>query len=229
MRKRTSRRMSAEYEDFEDLFRAGPLSYFCATEFLKCVRRLVLFLMETSGALSPPARRHLRWLHRRSKGIDRTPYDSLATRGGGCKPFVQFWTQRLSAAVVTGDARRTLNAISACVRSASVLGCTVVTSMRDRAYLREATRLADVCDEAAFVAAFGEANDPARLGALVDSNTITLPLLLRVAPAGTPDPTPLLYNDAFHALAASSMLATLCNIAVFMVLLPPRKALGRAQ
>ena len=83
------------------------------------MRRLVLFLMETSGALSPPARRHLRWLHRLSKGIDRTPYDmNLATRGGGGKPFVQFWTQRLSAAVVTGDARRTLNAISACaVRS----------------------------------------------------------------------------------------------------------------
>ena len=79
---------------------------------------LVLFLVETSGALSPPARRHLRWLHRRSKGIDRTPYDNSAACDGGAKPFVQFWTQRLSAAVVTGDARRTLNAISACaVRS----------------------------------------------------------------------------------------------------------------
>ena len=79
---------------------------------------LVLFLVETSGALSPPARRHLRWLHRRSKGIDRTPYDNSAAGDGGAKPFVQFWTQRLSAAVVTGDARRTLNAISACaVRS----------------------------------------------------------------------------------------------------------------
>ena len=51
------------------------------------MRRLVLFLMETSGALSPPARRHLRWLHRRSNGIDRTPYDNSATRGGGGKPF----------------------------------------------------------------------------------------------------------------------------------------------
>ena len=75
---------------------------------------LVLFLMETSGALSPPARRHLRWLHRRSKGIDRTPYDNPAARGRGGKPFVQYWTQRLSAAVVAGDARRALNAISAC-------------------------------------------------------------------------------------------------------------------
>ena len=139
----------------------------------------------------------------------------------------------LAPAVTSLFGRRHAAAIyqrtGAVITVASVLGCTVVTSMRDRAYLREATRLADVCDEAAFVAAFGEANDPARLGALVDSNTITLPLLLRVAPAGTPDPTPLLYNDAFHALAASSMLATLCNIAVFMVLLPPRKALGRAQ
>ena len=43
---------------------------------------LVLFLMETSGALSPPAKKHLRWLHRRSKGnlgkMDGTPYDGWA-------------------------------------------------------------------------------------------------------------------------------------------------------
>ena len=51
-------------------------------------------------------------------GATASPVNHLATRGGGGKPFVQFWTQRLSAAVVTGDARRTLNAISACVRSA---------------------------------------------------------------------------------------------------------------
>ena len=38
--------------------------------------------METSGALSPPAKKHLRWLHRRSKGnlgkMDGTPYDGWA-------------------------------------------------------------------------------------------------------------------------------------------------------
>ena len=79
---------------------------------------LVLFHMETSGALSRPARHHLRWLHRRSKGIDRTPYDDPG--GTGSKPpFVRHWVQRLSAAVVTGDARRTLNAISACAVRAS--------------------------------------------------------------------------------------------------------------
>ena len=114
----------------------------------------------------------------------------------------------------------------AVITVASVLGCTMVTAMRDRAYLREAGQLAKACDEAAFVAAFGEAPDPARLSSLVDSNTVTLPLLLRIAPAGTPDPTPLLYNDAFYALAASSMLATLCNIAVFFALPPPRNRLG---
>ena len=85
---------------------------------------LVLFLMETSGALSPPAKKHLRWLHRRSKGdpgsTDRTPYDGWAVGGEGRRPFVQYWTRRLSAAVVSGDARRTLNALRACaVRSSS--------------------------------------------------------------------------------------------------------------
>ena len=76
---------------------------------------VTLFLMEVSGALSPPAKRHLRRLGRRSKIRDRTSYDTLQNQG----KFVAFWIQRLSAAAVTGDARRALNAISA---KAALLG-----------------------------------------------------------------------------------------------------------
>ena len=65
--------------------------------------------MEISGALSPPAKRHLRKLGRRSKIRDLTPYDTLQNQG----KYVFFWTQRLSTAAVTGDARRALNALSA--------------------------------------------------------------------------------------------------------------------
>ena len=39
---------------------------------------VVLFLVELSGALSPPAKRHLRWLAARAKRRDRTPYESWA-------------------------------------------------------------------------------------------------------------------------------------------------------
>ena len=70
---------------------------------------VALFLMEISGALSPPAKRHLRKLGRRSKIRDLTPYDTLQNQD----KYVFFWTQRLSAAAVTGDARRAPNALSA--------------------------------------------------------------------------------------------------------------------
>ena len=75
---------------------------------------------------------------------------------------------------------------------------------------------------AAFVAAFGSPSS--ELPSLVASHAVTLPLLLRIAPPGTPDPTPLLYDDAFRMLAASSALALACNVAVFRLPRPARVA-----
>ena len=72
---------------------------------------------------------------------------------------------------------------------------------------------------AAFAAAFGGTRD--QLPALVQSNACTLPLLLRISPEGTPDPTPLLYNEAFTALAATSALGASCFVAAFRIA-PPR-------
>ena len=46
---------------------------------------------------------------------DRTCYEGWAARTDGtARPFIQHWTQRLSAAAVMGDARRALNALRAC-------------------------------------------------------------------------------------------------------------------
>ena len=73
------------------------------------------FLMETSSVLSPPARRHVRWLKSRSARFDRTLYEGWAANArGNARPFVQHWTQRLSAAAMRGDARRALNALRSC-------------------------------------------------------------------------------------------------------------------
>ena len=59
---------------------------------------VVLFLIEASSALSPPACRHVRWLKARSKRRDTTEYEGWATRArADSQPFVQHWTQRLSA------------------------------------------------------------------------------------------------------------------------------------
>ena len=68
---------------------------------------VILFLVELSGALSPPAKRHLRWLAARAKRRDTTPYESWAAAA-----FMAYWIQRLSAAIVGGDARRGLTALA---------------------------------------------------------------------------------------------------------------------
>ena len=76
--------------------------------------RLALFLMETTGAFSPPAYSHLRWLKARSKTRDRTHYTGWAASARpGTKPFMMHWARRISTAAVSGNARRGLNAISA--------------------------------------------------------------------------------------------------------------------
>ena len=67
---------------------------------------VILFLVELSGALSPPAKRHLRWLAARAKLRDRTPYESWAASS-----FMAYWLQRLAAAIVGGDARRAFSAL----------------------------------------------------------------------------------------------------------------------
>ena len=84
---------------------------------------------------------------------------------------------------------------------------------RDAAYARHASSLADGVDDAAFAAAFGAPK--AELAALLSSKTVTLPLLLSLSPPGTPDPSPLLYNDVFYGLAGASTLALACNVAAF--------------
>ncbi len=96
---------------------------------------------------------------------------------------------------------------------ANFVGTSVMARMRDSAYATQAALLADGVSDDAFAAAFGAPK--AELHALVESKTVTLPLLLKLHPPGTPDPSPLLYNDVFYGIAGCSALALACNIAAF--------------
>ena len=84
---------------------------------------------------------------------------------------------------------------------------------RDGAYARHAADLAQNIDEASFVTAFGAPKS--ELASLVANKTATLPLLLKLSPEGTADPSPFLYNDVFYGLAGCSALALACNVAAF--------------
>ena len=63
---------------------------------------------------------------------------------------------------------------------------------------------------------------PAEAQSLIASKTVTLPLLLTIAPEGTVDPSPLLYDDAFYTLAGFSALACVCNLAAYRLPRPLR-------
>mmetsp|Transcript_6611 Transcript_6611/g.15334 ORF Transcript_6611/g.15334 Transcript_6611/m.15334 type:complete len:144 (-) Transcript_6611:146-577(-) len=96
---------------------------------------------------------------------------------------------------------------------ANFLGTTAMSKARDAAYSRHATQLAADVDDDTFVAAFGAAKS--ELPALLSNKTVTLPLLLKLSPEGTADPSPFLYNDVFYGIAGCSALALACNVAAF--------------
>lgn len=99
--------------------------------------------------------------------------------------------------------------------AANFFGASLVAKVREYSYTKHALAIAQTCDEALFVAAFGAERSEA--AALIASKTVTLPLLLPVAPPGTADPSPLLYDDAFYTLAGFSALAFCCNIAAYRI------------
>jgi hypothetical protein len=67
-------------------------------------------------------------------------------------------------------------------------------------------------DPAAFQEKFGA--PVAQLASLVEANTVTIAKLMEIAPAGTVDPTPSLYNTTMYAMAALLVLAFFANLFV---------------
>lgn len=103
---------------------------------------------------------------------------------------------------------------------AADVGATLVTKVRDYSYTKHALAIAETCDDAAFASAFGAPKAEAL--SLVQSKVVTLPLLMRIAPEGTLDPSPLLYDDAFYTLAGFSALAFACNATAFRLARPKK-------
>ena len=98
---------------------------------------------------------------------------------------------------------------------ANFLGTTVMSKARDAAYTRHAVSLAADVDADSFLATFGAPHS--ELASLIANKTVTLPLLLKISPEGTVDPSPFLYNDVFYGIAGCSALALACNVAAFQL------------
>ena len=125
--------------------------------------------------------------------------------GGGFATIPAYLADVFGTRYVGGIHGRLLTAWSL----AGVLGPVAIASLRDAAISDAIRDLAAIVDPERFRAAFGAGLE--ELDALVAQQTVTIAKLMEVAPPGTVDPTPSLYNVTMYLMAALLAIALVAN------------------
>ncbi|MBA5775669.1 OFA family MFS transporter [Stappia sp. F7233] len=128
--------------------------------------------------------------------------------GGGFATIPAYLADIFGTKYVGGIHGRLLTAWS----TAGVLGPLAITKLRDISIGNSVKALAAKVDPAAFQAKFGAGLD--QLDSLVAAKTVTIAGLMEIAPAGTVDPTPSLYNSTMYAMAGLLVIALISNFLV---------------
>jgi len=92
---------------------------------------------------------------------------------------------------------------------AASIGPSMLSSLRSMSYTRAIEDLAATVDPAKFQQALGAPTS--ELAVLIEKKTATIPRLLEIAPPGTLDPSPFLYDTTFYALGGLVGSAAICN------------------
>ncbi len=125
--------------------------------------------------------------------------------GGGFATIPAYLADIFGTRHVGGIHGRLLTAWSV----AGVLGPLAITSLREHAIRREIDALVAKLDPTAFERAFGDS--VGQLDLLVRQNTVTISKLMAIAPPGTADPTPGLYNTTMVLMAGLLAIALVSN------------------
>lgn len=128
--------------------------------------------------------------------------------GGGFATIPAYLADMFGTMHVGGIHGRLLTAWS----TAGVLGPLAITSLREMSVGRAITDLAARVDPAAFVEKFGA--PLAQIDQLVAAKTVTISKLMEIAPQGTIDPTPGLYNTTMYCMAALLVIAFFANLLI---------------
>ncbi len=128
--------------------------------------------------------------------------------GGGFATIPAYLADMFGTLHVGGIHGRLLTAWS----TAGVLGPFAITYLRDLSNNAAINDLAAQIKPAAFAEKFGAPVD--QLDSLVAANSVTISRLLEIAPAGTIDPTPGLYNTTMYCMAALLVIAFFANLMV---------------
>jgi MFS family permease len=125
--------------------------------------------------------------------------------GGGFATIPAYLADMFGTRYVGGIHGRLLTAWSV----AGVIGPEAITWLRARAIDSALHGLAARVDPARFREAFGAGLD--QLDALIVQQTVTIAKLMEIAPSGTVNPTPSLYNLTMYLMAALLAIALVAN------------------
>jgi hypothetical protein len=125
--------------------------------------------------------------------------------GGGFATIPAYLADMFGTRYVGGIHGRLLTAWSL----AGVLGPVAITMLRERSIDAAIRDLVTRVDPEEFRRAFGAGVE--QLDALVSQQTVTIAKLMEIAPPGTVDPTPSLYNVTMYLMAALLAIALVAN------------------
>jgi MFS family permease len=125
--------------------------------------------------------------------------------GGGFATIPAYLADVFGTKFVGGIHGRLLTAWSL----AGVLGPLAITSLRQSAVTKAINDLASKVDPEEFRVRFGA--ELAQLDQLVSAQTVNIARLMEIAPAGTVDPTPSLYNSTMYLMAVLLVIGLLSN------------------
>jgi len=128
--------------------------------------------------------------------------------GGGFATIPAYLADIFGTKYVGGIHGRLLTAWS----TAGVLGPLAITSLRESSRAQALHDLAAKVDPARFQETFGATIQ--NLDQLIAANTVTISKLMAIAPEGTIDPTPSLYNTTMFTMAGLLLVGLVCNILV---------------
>lgn len=128
--------------------------------------------------------------------------------GGGFATIPAYLADIFGTLHVGGIHGRLLTAWS----TAGILGPLAITQLREHSLNKVLHELAAKVDPAAFMQKFGDSIR--NLDQLIATKTVTISQLMEIAPPGTVDPTPSLYNTTMFAMAGLLVLAFLANLTI---------------
>ena len=128
--------------------------------------------------------------------------------GGGFATIPAYLADMFGTMHVGGIHGRLLTAWS----TAGVIGPVAIAELRKLSVSNSLDKLVATIDPAAFLDKFGAPID--KVDELVKAKTVTISKLMEIAPEGTVDPTPSLYNTTMYAMAFLLIIAFFSNLLI---------------